>query len=511
MNKRWLEIVNLLLFNKNQILWLLVFFSLCSAAQEKKRVEVLHAGVMETNEKIVAHAQRLLDSVIIRHNNVLMYCDSAYAYNNSNRVDFFGHVFINQADTIHLYADQVQYDGDRSFAESVGNVRLQSKNATLYTDTLDYDLNKDIGYYEDNGKIVDSTNVLTSVIGRFHVNEDLAYFYQNVRGNSKDYELYSDTLAYNTQTGRILIESRTTIRDSSNILYAKDGWYDTKTGEAHLIKEPVVFNNDQQLKANIINYSREQGNGDAEGNVAIYDFKNSMIVKGGKAFYNEKLKTALVTDSALLILYSREDSLYLHADTLKTVPDTIEKEKIIKAYTGVRFWRKDIQGVCDSLNYFTRDSTVQLFINPILWSENRQLTADYIEMKSNTNKPDEVRLDEDAFIISKLDSVMYNQIKGRNMIGYIQNNKLFRIDVDGNGQTLYYAEDKGDKIGLNHAESSKISIRFKEGKISFISLLSDPEGTLKPTFQIESADRKLQGFTWKEDIRPLSKEDIYRK
>ena len=103
------------------------------------------------------------------------------------------------------------------------------------------------------------------------------------------------------------------------------------------------------------------------------------------------------------------------------------------------------------------------------------------------------------------------QIKGRNMIGYIQNNKLFRIDVDGNGQTLYYAEDKGDKIGLNHAESSKISIRFKEGKISFISLLSDPEGTLKPTFQIESADRKLQGFTWKEDIRPLSKEDIYRK
>jgi hypothetical protein len=193
------------------------------------------------------------------------------------------------------------------------------------------------------------------------------------------------------------------------------------------------------------------------------------------------------------------------------VPDTIENEKIFKAYYKVKFWRTNLQGLCDSLNYFSRDSTVQLFVNPVLWSENRQLTSDYMEMKSNTNIPDEIRMKGNSFIISKLDSLKFDQIKGKNMIGYVIDKKITRIDVDGNGQTLYYAQDKNDLIGLNKAESSKISIRFNEGKISKIVLISDPIGKLKPILQIEDEERKLQGFDWKEGIRPLSKMDIFKK
>jgi hypothetical protein len=453
----------------------------------------------------------LVGEVILEHNQAYLYCDSAYAYTSSNNVDAYGNVHINQGDTIHLYAEKINYFGNIRLARSIGNVRLISKNATLYTDTLDFDLSENIGFYEHNGKIVDSTNTLTSVIGRYFVDQDLVHFYYDVKGKSEKYEIYSDSLYYNTTTGMIFLESPTTIKDSANILYAKDGWYNTNTGEALLRKDPVIYNEEQQLKANIIEYKKEEGKGKATGDVDIYDLKNKMIVRGGLAEYDENLKTAIVSDSAVLILYSEQDSLFLHADTLRTLPDTIEDQKIIKAYWNVRFWRDTIQGVCDSLNYFTKDSTVQFFRNPILWSENRQLAAEYIEMKSNTDKPDELKLRNNSFIISKLDSVMFDQIKGKNMIGYIVENELSHIDVDGNGQTLYYAQDEKEIIGLNRAESSRITIRFKDGKINRIALISEPVGTLKPLFELTDPDRKLPGFEWKEERRPVSKEDIFRK
>jgi hypothetical protein len=132
-------------------------------------------------------------------------------------------------------------------------------------------------------------------------------------------------------------------------------------------------------------------------------------------------------------------------------------------------------------------------------------------MKSHTDTPDEVLLKENSFIISQMDTLMFDQIKGKNMIGYIKNNELFKIDVDGNGQTLYYAQDENETIGLNRAESSKISITFKDGQVHRIALISDPVGTLKPILQLTVPDRKLQGFIWKEELRPFSKHDVFRK
>ena len=144
-----------------------------------------------------------------------------------------------------------------------------------------------------------------------------------------------------------------------------------------------------------------------------------------------------------------------------------------------------------------------------MWSEIHQLTADLIEMKQYQNAPDELHLTRNSFIISKQDSNMFDQIKGKEMIGYIINNKLNNIEVDGNGQTLYYAREKEEIIGLNRAESSKISIRFKDGKINTIIFLKAPDGELKPLFELKEEEKKLSGFDWKIYLRPLSKFDIF--
>jgi lipopolysaccharide export system protein LptA len=496
---------------KWKLLTLLILIYSLSYAQDKKRVEILRAGSLEANERIASNAQRLLDSVLISHKNILMWCDSAYTYTGTNRVDAFGRVHIKQDDTLHLYANKVFYDGDISFARAWGNVKLINKSTTIYTDTLDYDLAANISYYDDNGKIIDSTTTITSVIGKYYVNDDLLYLLRDVVVFNDDFTLNSDTLTYHTETGRITIQGPTTIRDSANTLYAEKGWYDSNTGEAELLKKPVISNETQNIAANYIRYSKETKSGKALGSVRITDLENSSIILGNIAEYSDLLETAMVTDSAIYMNYNDNDTLYLHADTLRTFPDTIPDEKIVLAYNKVRFFRTDIQGICDSLVYFTRDSVIQLHKFPVLWSEIHQLSAEFIEMKQFTNAPDELHLSRNSFIISKQDSNMYDQIKGKEMIGYIINKKLNNIEVNGNGQTLYYAREKDEIIGLNRAESSKISIRFLDGKINSISFLRAPEGELKPLLGLTEEDKKLKGFDWKIYLRPLSKYDIFER
>lgn len=502
---------NSLFFKIAGVVIVLFFNQFFAFSQEKKKVEILKAEIAEsvTNDPT---AQRLIgNQVEIKHQDILMWCDTAYTYSGSNKVDAFGHVHINQGDTLNLYADKIYYNGDRSFASAYDSVRLINKEITLYSDTIDYDLAANIGYYNHHGKIVDSTNVLTSVIGQYYIDSNLVHFYKDVHGFNDNYTLDSDTLLYNTETGRIFIEGPTVIRDSSNTIFAEDGWYDSKTGEAELIKNPRVFNEKQQITADYIKYNEENGDGSAFGSVQIQDFENNIMVQGINAIYNKISETASVTDSAVFMLYSEKDTLFLHADTLRTIPDTIEGEKVVTAFYGVRFFRSDIQGVCDSLAYFTRDSVVQLYNKPVIWSEIHQLSADKIDMKQRINAPDEMHLTNNSFIISKQDSGRFDQIKGKNMIGYIVDNQLNKINVDGNGQTLYYAREDEQMIGLNRAESSNISIRFKDGQIFRIAFLKAPEGVLKPIFALTNEEKKLSGFDWKIEQRPLSKFDIFRR
>jgi len=511
MPKRLFHIIPKLLLNaKALLLFALVAASLFSFAQEKKRVDIEQADILEADDNIAPNAQRLVGNVRIRHKDVLMWADSAYTYTGTNRVDAFGNVHINQNDTLDLYANKIYYNGDISFAQAIGDVILKNKSTTLYSDTLDYNLDTNTGYYDDYGKIVDSTNVLTSLIGKYFIDEDLIHFYNDVEAYSDDYTLSGDTLIYNTETGRIFITGPTIIRDSSNTLYAEDGWYDSKTGEAELLKNPRVFNDSQELSANYIKYNETDGNGRALGNVRIHDMENSSIVTGNTVNYNEQKEIATVTDSALFMMYSDNDTLYLHADTLRTIPDTIPDENIVKAYYNARFYRSDIQGVCDSLVYFTNDSVVQLHTNPVVWSDIHQLSADYINMKQKTDAPDEMHLQNNSFIISKLDSGRFDQIKGKEMVGYVVDNELSKIDVNGNGQTLYYAREDSTIIGLNRAESSKISIRFKEGRVFKIKFLTAPEGQLKPLFELTEEEKRLSGFDWKVHLRPLTKNDVFQ-
>lgn len=561
----------------------LVLFSGKSEAQNKKRIDILHSDVMGYSSKI-ADAQRLLGNVKIMVDGALMWCDSLYSYTN-NTVDAYGNVHIVRGDTLNMYSDFIHYNGNIKQAKARMNVRLIDRQVILTTDSLDYDMQNDVAYYNYDGTIKDSTNVLNSRVGQYFVNEKKAYFKTKVDVTTKDYKIKSDTLIYYTDIKKVYIEGPTRIFNEKDTLYSEYGWYDSMKGLARLTRKPVIWNAKQKVLADSIFYNKQSGAGIAFGHARIRDFENNIEVTGNLAEYNDQTKIAMATDSAVLIQYSKTDTLYLHADKLKAMPDTsrekpsqirkitspetgasvptdslaISKEvadslatapvavdmpepvptepdslrltragltpaaadslnseaenknRIVQAWYKVRFFRNDFQGKCDSLVYFSKDSTIRMYHQPVIWSDNNQISANYIEMINKSKNNDEVRMEEDAFIIAmEDDSLRFNQIKGKNMVGYIRNNELLKIDVDGNGQSNYYARDKNGIIGLNKAQSSNITIYMNRGKVKKITFIRMPDGELKPLEQLDEGDKLLPGFKWQEEVRPVDQADIFR-
>ncbi|HNW50379.1 MAG TPA: OstA-like protein [Prolixibacteraceae bacterium] len=497
-------------------LLLCFFFMVCvieSSAQQKvkKTITIEKADYLVYDQTVASDAQRLIGNVKISHRNMVLFCDSAWSYQTTNSVDAFGNVHVITNDTVHMYSNMIHYNGNLSMAEARGNVILKDPKLTLTTDSLDFDTKEQVGYYNNGGKIVDSTNTLTSIIGRYYSQNNELFFKDSVKLVNKDYVMNSDTMKYNTKTEIVYIVGPTHIIGDSSYLYSEDGWFDTRKKQSELLKNSTIRKGDTQLQGDYISYNDFSGNGIARGNVVINDFKNSIIIAGNNSSYNDFSQNAFITDSALFIQYQNNDSLFLHADTLYTQPDTSAlNQKMVIAFHNVRFFKKDMQGACDSLAYFSKDSTIQLFQDPILWAENNQLTADYIEVINKSVPPSEVRMNQNSFIIQEIDSLKYNQIKGKNMVGLIRGSKLYQINVSGNGQSIYYPADKKSYVGMNKAESSNIILYLNQNRINRISFIKTPVGTLSPLMSQVSPDSQLPDFKWRGAERPINKLDIFR-
>lgn len=181
----------------------------------------------------------------------------------------------------------------------------------------------------------------------------------------------------------------------------------------------------------------------------------------------------------------------------------------MKAYYYTKFYSEDMQGRCDSMVFPVADSTVYLYIDPIVWATGNQMTGTTIDMLLKNNEVDRFHLNNKAMIINQLDTVMFNQIKGRNMTGYMRDNELYKVDIEGNGEVLYYTEDQGEIIGLNKTICSNMKIFLKERKVNEIVFLNKPEGSVTPLFMLKTEDRRLKDFNWRIYLRPRNKEDIY--
>ncbi|HCO68549.1 MAG TPA: hypothetical protein DIT04_12435 [Dysgonomonas sp.] len=486
-------------------------------SQPTRIIQLIRAKLLD--HRLGADIDIFIDSVVLYHEGAYMYCDSAYVNRLTNTFEAFGTVQVEQGDTLFLYGKYLEYDGNTQLLRVRREVRLENTNdnVTLFTDSLDYDRTRDIGYYFDGGMLVDTLNEMTSYYGQYEPSKHLALFQDSVILVNPNFTLYTDTLLYNTTTKVADITGFSTIVSDSATIYTTRGWYNTETEESLLLDQSRIVNIEgyRSLVGDSILYNKRQGIGEVFGNMYLEDTIQKIILTGDYGFYNELTNYAMTTKRARAIEFSQGDSLFIHGDTLKLIthqlsPDTVYRE--IKAYYGVRFFRIDLQGVCDSLQFNTQDSILHMYRDPVLWNENNQILGDTITVFFNDSTIDWSHVRPNAFAIQNLDSLHFNQVKGRDMKAYFENKDIKHVLVEGNAESIFYPEER-DKtmIGMNHTESNYLSMDFLQRKIQRIKIWPKPVGKMTPIPDILPGTDKLGGFVWLDYIRPLDKDDIFRE
>ncbi|MEZ4740212.1 MAG: OstA-like protein [Flavobacteriales bacterium] len=494
------------------LLPLLVLRAQSGAATQEGRIEILNADRGEFDDKIAPNAQRLKGNVRFRHRDAIMSCDSAYLYQDQ-RVEAFGHVTIDQGDTLHVEAARSTYSGTDRIARLEGNVLLRNSDMELTTPSLVYDLKNRRAMYTNGGRVISRSggDTLTSVVGTYLTDLRKTIFSRNVRLDHPDRTITADTMHYGTSTGISEFFGATRIVQDSTVILTTRGQYDTRKEKARFTARSSINSKGRLLEGDSLHYDRKSGQGLAWGHVQVTDTASDMIVLGDMGRYNEQSDRAVITGHAELRLAMDQDTLFLHGDTLFTAPDSSGKR--IQAHRNVRFFRDDLQGACDTLIYSELDSMIRMFRAPILWSGTDQITGAHIRIALRNSKADKLYVDADAFLVSQVDSIHFDQVTGTTMTGQFGDDGLESLLVEGNSRTVYFVEEEKDGVksimGVNRADCSRIRVQLEEGKVSTVTFLDRPDATLYPLEQIPPEELRMQGSDWREEERPKDRADIF--
>ena len=474
-------------------------------------IKLLTAGALVGGDFNGVKIRKLLTNVSFQQDDVFLYCDSAYQYLDKNQVEAFSNVRVVQSDTMTITGDHGFYDGAKRTARMTGNVVMRDTRMTLTTPSLDYDLNHKTAAYTETGHLTDPQNTLDSQQGFYDTNTKVFVFKRDVHLVTPDSELNNDTLRYNTVSKIAYFNGPTRIKGKQGNLYAEGGNYNTLTRVSDFKKNAKIDTPNYLLGGDQLVYDEVKQYGVAKGHVSLISKKDNLMLRGDAGRYWRALgRTKLYGGRPVVRNISQKDTLYMAADTLISLeakPGQTTKRTVLYAYPKVQIFRGPMQGICDSLTYDRQDSIIYLNQDPVLWHTRNQLTSDSMQIRSKRGKVDEMRLFGHAFAVNQDTLLNFNQTKGRSMRAYFRDDKMRRVDVLGNAESIFYALD-GDTAttGMNRLLSANMRLLFADNKLNRISVLANPEAKFIPPHELKPDDERLKGYSWRASERPTRRQ-----
>ncbi|MDR2938491.1 MAG: hypothetical protein LBU92_06115 [Prevotellaceae bacterium] len=522
-------------------------------------MQIVHADAARSLKRGEGTINRLIGNVKLLHNEATMTCDSAYLYPD-NRFEAFSRVVVNK-DTVWLYGDYMDY---RS-AEDVGKVRgkmvtLIDGATRLRTQFLDFNTATNVAFFSQGGTIDNEDNLLESEQGYYFSDEKLAIFNAKVEMQNVDYKLKSDSLHYLTNGDVATFFKQTYVFHEDVFASFRRGFYHKMADHFFMADNAYMMSEKQESWSDSAHYYRAQKVGEMFGNVQLFDSAQHAMTLGDYAKLLEANEVALVTQNPVGVFFSenvKDDTMFLKADTLlvrrvltidtsafepdsvqlsqldsmkKTLTDSVQiaqldslfsdstvikhdSIKYLHAFHHVKFYHPEIQGVCDSMTYSTIDSLLEMFFEPVLWNYANQLTGDKINVITKNNELHSLELEGAGFITSVDDStkLFYNQLSGKLIVANFAQNDLYRVDIFGSGQSIYYLRDKAKLSGVNSSTSEDMVIHIKNRKVSKISYSANPSSNILPPKDIDVTALTLKGFSWQKDARPQSRREITQR
>ena len=501
----------------------------CQLSISQTLVYLEQADNLLFDQAVLPDARIVRGNVLFRHDDALMYCDSANFFESSNSLEAFGHVKLVQGDTLTGYGDKLLYNGNTKLARLRHNVRLLHHDAVLTTDSLNYDRANDIAYYYSGGKIVDDLNTLTSRWGQYTPSDKHAAFRDSVHLTNDRFTMDTDTLLYDTETHVAeLVCPTTVLYEEETTIYSSSGLYNTRTEESQLFNRSQVIHSDGMfLTGDTIYYDKQQSFGRLYGHIEVIDSTEQVTLRGNYGELYEDGSPAskhpdwgahgFATHEALLESWGDSLHTYMHADTLFTeqlaLSDTLPKDSTyrrIRAHHGVRVYRDDMQGVCDSAVYLGNDSVGKMYGQPVCWNDNNQVSADSIYIIFRNDEIDYAHGFGSAVCIQQHDLLHYNQMSGKEIIAHVKDGDVYQIDVNGNAETVFFPVDEEDHTlsGCNRTQSSFVKVYLRNQEVDHVLFTTATTGTMYPMDQVSDAVMHLSGFFWAEDERPRVPADV---
>ncbi len=480
---------------------------------KKSYVHLLHTDITRFDEAIDPEAWILVGDVSFRRDSMYMFCDSAHYYQKQNSFLAFGNVRMEQGDTLFLYGDYLDFDGITNIARVRNNVKLIDKDIVLETDSLDFDRNRNLGYFFDYGVLYDETGTLRSYYGDYNLDTKKAVFIDDVTLENSRFLLLSDTLHYNTNNNVATIVGPTNIYSGKTEVYSEHGTYNTASRQATLVERPVLYNDNRNVTADSIFYDTGLGYSEVFGNIVYTDTINRNMLTGEYAFLDEIRDSAYVTGRAVAIDFSQRDSLFVHSDTIWAVSYNIDTDslyRMVRAYHKVRAWGPEMQAVCDSLVFDSRDTCMTMYKDPIMWNGELQLLGEVVKVYMKDSAIDWVNIINQTLYVEKLDSTFYNQIRGKEMEFHFTDGQLNEMQVIGSVELIFYPLDSDSTyIGMNTTTAGRTIAYLKDRKVDKVVVPKESKGVFYPMGQRPEDKRFLENFAWFDYVRPLSKEDIF--
>lgn len=417
-------------------------------ADAQNRVRILQSDRLEGVTGEDGRIRKLIGDVRLETDEFTVVCDSAWQYLDMEELVAFGNIEI-ESDRDRIWSDKATYDIESEITLFEGRVIMQSDSTLLFSTEVYYSFTTEIALFPDYLRLEDERGVLVADSGYYYSALDSAIFRGNVQ--------MTDSLQY--------IEADSMFIRRSNEYY-----------ELH----SRVFLDDVENQTRLT------------GSYVQSDSTGYRKVEGGSQMrrLNE----------------SGTDTTYLWSDWLELQQkDTINT---FSAYEDVHIWTKSYSSLSDTVHYDEHAEQFTLHGSPRLWYEDMQLTGPHIVIQIANDTVRYLKSYSRPFAVQQ-DTLVdrLNQITGDTIAIHFDDGRVSYIDVFPVGNVLYFIKDSdGNTDGAIEMTADFIKLDFSDGELEDVLARREVDGNWLPE-KPGLADRRLDGFIWDPDQRPL-KPDI---
>lgn len=458
------------------------------------------------------------EGATLTNNETQLSSKRGYYYVRNNEVYFRDSVVVIDPE-FKLRSDTLKFNTETRTVFFLGPTLIVTDSSKVYCEDGFYDTQNNLAEFRENAQYArGAAQQATAEVIRYDGKNEIYTLEGDARFTDNNQEAIANTIRYEERNDKYFLSGNASYRDSTRNIQAEEIIYDRKNELYSTQGRSRISDPPQILEADAVAYTEGSGFGVASGNIIWQDTSANLTILCDRADYNRQTNYLKATGGQrgrpLLITEVDQDSLFLSSDTLEAVQtvDTLSKDTIrtLFAYYRVRIYKSNLQAICDSLSYSSIDSTFRLYDDPVIWSDTSQFVADTVDMQLRNDQIDRIFLRNNAFIVNSSDEIFFNQIKGRDITAFFEENELRRMNVQGNAESVYYAKDDvGAYIGVNKIICSEMLMYFGNNNIDQIRFYAQPKASLTPMKQANHEEMKMPGFSWEVRKRPQNRDDVF--